>query len=469
MKIIIDASWSLEDITTFINKCNGILEDVQIECVILINNNYTIDKLYIFNCTILGEICVQDINYAGFSISVKNSAINRFAIYDSKIFSLNIYDSDIKNIHINDVTIINGSKIDIDNISNLQIYDTKGLFIDINIFQNFKGHIRLDAPEIRSTITSYSTKTRIDVDNVDSLVLYGSFDQIRLEQFNDIEISSYIDKITKESYKNINKISLEAKNIKGTLLVENFDIKELTFLYFLNSSGIIAFNNLCIHKTVIQNSILGNIYLNNIHFKTELEITGSDISKINYSNVKWLSKTYISLFDDLFLKNFLNKEERADIRKDIDELKSNREVFRQLKLAATSMQNHIDVMEFHRLEMRLYWKDIRFTKSAPWQNRVLVFIDRVVSDFGQNWWLPLIWLVCVHFVLFFCIFQWNFSFDIQDFKNGLGEYFTLLNPVHTKPDYINTGMGLFTDFWMRILSGFFIYHFIRATRRYGKM
>ena len=103
------------------------------------------------------------------------------------------------------------------------------------------------------------------------------------------------------------------------------------------------------------------------------------------------------------------------------------------------------------------------------QDRILVFLNRWVSDFGQSWLLPLLWLLIFHFILFMSIFEWQFSLELTDFKRGLGEYFQLLNPVHKTPEYINSGMGLFTEFWMRVLGGFFIYHFIRATRKFAKI
>ena len=45
----------------------------------------------------------------------------------------------------------------------------------------------------------------------------------------------------------------------------------------------------------------------------------------------------------------------------------------------------------------------------------------------------------------------------------------VLNPLHKTPEYINTGLGLFTQFLMRIFNSYFIYHFVKATRKFGKL
>ncbi|MBC9813937.1 hypothetical protein H9Y05_15780 [Crocinitomicaceae bacterium CZZ-1] len=257
--------------------------------------------------------------------------------------------------------------------------------------------------------------------------------------------------------------------MKGALLFDGVKIQNLKFTSVLSQSGVVQINNAEIENTSFLDSTFKNIYWNNVSFQKKLQIENSDLSSLKYANIDWIPDTKFSCFDLQFDQVIYNRDDKQEVRENIKLLRNDREVYRQLKSAATSMQNHIDAMEFHRLEMRLYWKDIRFTKSTSLQNRVLVFFDRWVSDFGQNWWLPIIWLFFIHFILFMCIFQWSFSCEIENFKNGLGEYFTLLNPIHKTPDYINTGMGLFTEFWMRALNGFFIYHFVRATRRYGKI
>lgn len=117
--------------------------------------------------------------------------------------------------------------------------------------------------------------------------------------------------------------------------------------------------------------------------------------------------------------------------------------------------------------MNLYWKEIIIEGGEKWYDRVLVFLSRWVSDFGQNWTMPLILLFTIHAVLMNCIFSWDTTLTYGNLKIGFwGEYFQLLNPIHKLPDYINTDGGKIADFFMRIFGGYFIYHFIKASRKY---
>jgi hypothetical protein len=120
--------------------------------------------------------------------------------------------------------------------------------------------------------------------------------------------------------------------------------------------------------------------------------------------------------------------------------------------------------------MRLYWKEIRMNGGVKWYNRILVFLNRWVSDFGQNWTLPILFLIGFHFIFLSCLFYWKFSLIHGKIEYGfLGEFVQLLNPVHKLPDYVNTDWGKVTDFFMRIFGGYFIYNFLKASRKFGKV
>ncbi len=106
-------------------------------------------------------------------------------------------------------------------------------------------------------------------------------------------------------------------------------------------------------------------------------------------------------------------------------------------------------------------------EGDKWYDTALIFINRFVSDFGQNWLMPLFWLFFFHTILYFSIIGFDFTFSWEYFNSGGGQFFELLNPVHKTPDYIkNFNIGL--ELLLRVLDSFFIYHFIKASRKFGK-
>ena len=153
----------------------------------------------------------------------------------------------------------------------------------------------------------------------------------------------------------------------------------------------------------------------------------------------------------------------------ISELKYNIETYRQLKAASIANHNQIEALAFYRNEMKLYWKLVRIEGGIPWYDRALVFVNRWSSDFGQNWFLPLFWMFLFALLFYSSFLDWNYFGNNWSGWDEFGQFWVVFNPVHKTPDYINTGPGLFTEFIMRVFTGYFIYHFIKASRKFGRV
>lgn len=317
-------------------------------------------------------------------------------------------------------------------------------------------------------IRSLSFSDLLVLNSFSNVTIKGTFKEIKIHSrdFNDLKIQGE-DKL---SYNKIENLTINDSSSNGLINISNLEIEKFELINFINFGGAIRLNDLTIQKAFFNDTSIGKLYWDQINFVKHLEILRCDLFGLKFSHVGWLKEHKLS-------NSFLDKKRTIESKiNDVGEAKTNvtlmqyeRDVYRQLKAASFNNQNLPEALAFYRNEMRLYWKEIRINGGANWQDRILVFLNRWVSDFGQSWLLPLVWLFGAHFLLFMSIYEWQFSKDINDFKTGLGEYFQLLNPVHKTPDYINTGMGLFTEFWMRVLSGFFIYHFIRATRKFAKI
>lgn len=295
-------------------------------------------------------------------------------------------------------------------------------------------------------------------------------------------------------FKRINKNN-NLKIIGDNAYSGNIQINELRFEQSLNGSVIvnkaeINFLNLKAQNWTEKNLIiqnvkiieefncietnLGNATFTGVNFSSaRLLMNWSSLTDAKYNSVVWPHE-YL-LHPNLVRENYTTKIIKGWFTKTFTltdsehlELKLQRETYRQLKLISDRNKNLIDTLSFYKNEMRVYWVDMRFKNEMGKGDRFLLFLNRCVSNFGQSWRLPLLWLIITHTILFSIVISWYYYNDFTG-EQEFGQYWVLLNPVHKTPEYINTGAGLFTEFMMRVLNGYFIYHFIKATRKFGRV
>ena len=255
--------------------------------------------------------------------------------------------------------------------------------------------------------------------------------------------------------------------------MEKIEVKKLAFEYLTSSRGSVKINDVSINEASFKDCIISSFYWNNVEFKNEPEIIRCDLSSLKMSNVKWKKKLLNSYLDKK-IRPFYRLRLRVLGRngysqEEISNLKYERDTYRQLKVASFASHNQIDALLFYKNEMLLYWKQIRIEGGITFQDKILIFLSRWISNFGQSWIMPLIWLGIIHFIFMMCLFSWNCDFSLthDTVKFGFwGEYFQLINPIHKLPDYVNTNSDKITDFFMRVLGGYFIYHFIKASRKF---
>ncbi len=431
-------------------------------------------------CVFKDGLSIKNFDDTTIEMLIKDTLITNLMVVQSNFRQINVEQCEIKKIELSKLEVVDSVLIECEKNDSITLEQIKTDTVVIRNKSEF-GCLQLDTLETDFILLENQTiKKKLEIRNVKQLSCSGNFENVQIisNNFESIDLS-YVYEDGNEIKTYITDLHVISDNIKGALLFNGVEIQNLKFTSVLSQSGVVQINNAEIENTSFLDSTFKNIYWNNVSFKQKLEIENSDLSALKYANIDWIPITKFSCIELQYDQLLYSEEEKKEVIDNIKDLRNEREVYRQLKSAATSMQNHIDAMEFYRLEMRLYWKDIRFTKSTPWQNRVLVFIDRFVSDFGQNWLSPLLWMFSIHFVLFLCLSQTKLlcNWSICDIKcifsaffGGIGEYLTYLNPVHKFPDsYIMTNGDKIISFLMRISATFFIYHFIRATRRYGKV
>lgn len=118
-------------------------------------------------------------------------------------------------------------------------------------------------------------------------------------------------------------------------------------------------------------------------------------------------------------------------------------------------------------------------------NWLILHTNFTFSKFGESLGRPIVWMLAFHSLFFYLLVKkfkgigieinlsnWE-NHDWNIFLKGMTIFVNLLSPVHgnTIPSiiYPHNEIMIFsiTDFIMRISSGYFIYYFIRATRKFN--
>lgn len=340
---------------------------------------------------------------------------------------------------------------------------------------SFEGTLILDSPEQKEiSLTSSPSNyfNRIILENFAKVEIDANVQQLDLEAsvFKSLEVYS-----TKET--NL----LEAMNIaynhfEGTIILDKVEVNKLCIQNASCTNGMLTIGHSEIHNFEVDNCQIDHLFLNQVNFVNPPEFLGSNLNSWRLSGVVWsdrnrsLKDSFLSRrivwFYWLF-KKVLN-EKKLFTKEEISLLKDHIETYRQLKTASIANNNQIDMLAFYGNEMKLYWKLVRIDGGIPINDRILLFINRVSSNFGQNWFLPLLWMFGFAFLFYSCILNWNYCGNAWSGSEEFGQFWVLFNPVHSTPNYINSGMGHFTEFIMRVVTGYFLYHFIRASRKFGR-
>lgn len=303
----------------------------------------------------------------------------------------------------------------------------------------------------------------------------GTVNRILLESesFKSLEVANWIEKDRSIKSK-IGKFEMRWFSYTGIIDLYDLNLGELNLKSVNSNSGVFRLNQVDIGKTVIEDCSISKFRWNQITFLRAPKILRSDLSGLKMSNVKWkegreLASTYLrrSIPTLYFLrKKQLTKKNKGFSDEQIGKLKNERDIYRQLKISASNSHNKVEALAFYKNEMQLYWKQVRIEGGIPWYDRVLVFTNRWTSNFGQDWYLPLIWFGLIHVLFYLYLIDFQLTFTWEAFWAGIDQSFPMLNPVHKTPEFILNGQHQAAHVIMRLIHAFLIYHFIRATRKF---
>lgn len=339
--------------------------------------------------------------------------------------------------------------------------------------------VLLDAPKLQlAMIRGVHKIERVLIKKVEEVWLRGKIGTLDLEKdFKRIEIFDVWDESKKKLVNSsIKNFTFDFETFHGDILVRDTHIENLKFEELNAPTAKVQFKEVTIENTKILDCSIPNMIWNQLEFTHPPELVGTDFSGLKMSNVKWgkgypLANSFLDEKIPLLYFSRKAKIEKVDKQgayEILSELKYQRDTYRQLKAAALANHNTIESLEFYKNEMILYWKEIRLAGGVAWHDRILVFVNRFSSNFGQNWWMPLCWMFAFALIFYSGILNWDYFGNAWTGSEEFGQFWILFNPVHSTPKYINSGMGHFTEFIMRVVTGYFLYHFIRASRKFGR-
>jgi hypothetical protein len=262
----------------------------------------------------------------------------------------------------------------------------------------------------------------------------------------------------------IGELTFEAQIPK--MNVKSSDIENLTIIncHFLNDCKFefedVEFGHLKIVDSEINNSKFSRIRFSNSG--KALTLQNSYLTRGNFHAIQWPSNYRINEIEvdyhDLDKRNYL-----WNIR----------EAYRQLKIISVEAHNKIDASRFLQQEVRMYYRFVHYltwrVSLKDWWNYVadwlVLFTNKVFSNFGESWFRPLCWLLIFHFLFVWSFLdQYGMEINIRGEANwdGVRLFLKTLSPIHS----FDMKIGDIKDFFMRISSSYFIFYIIKGTRKF---
>jgi len=338
--------------------------------------------------------------------------------------------------------------------------------------------LTIDLPYVKSvSIESHEAQNSLFLINFAKCQVSGIFNTIILycNDFESLILSqkkSHGEKLSK-----VQNFCFKSTVFKGKLLIEQFEIGTLQLQNLTGVESSLTINESTIERTHIIDCNFQEFSWNQIKFIDAPIIKRSNLRELVINDVRWPNNKKLRDskldFKIPVLYNLRNHKSSIIKPKQISEnqtsdLKYEKDTYRQLKIASKNNENIHDYLLFGNYEKRLHWKLTRIEGGEKWYDFVLLFTDRFVSNFGLTWWMPLLWLFFFHYLLYFISIEFDYSFDKEMLIDGFNQSIVLINPAHSTPDYMEDEGYQWVSLLMRISSGFFIYHFLRATRKFAR-
>ena len=157
-------------------------------------------------------------------------------------------------------------------------------------------------------------------------------------------------------------------------------------------------------------------------------------------------------------------------RKDDNYYKNRYETFLQIKKCLENSGNFYESQKLQAVSNEA----LRKIDKLPYWDKFILLVNNSSNTHGLSIIKPFKWLIGTSisfYIIYLCSISRMFNSNSIDW-DLLGYYFSFLDITHGT-DFLVTksevnGMALFIDYLNKITTGFFIYQFIAAFRRYGR-
>lgn len=261
-------------------------------------------------------------------------------------------------------------------------------------------------------------------------------------------------------------------------ILENLHIHEFSLTGRLEDSTIIA-TAIILDKIQIKDFVNnGRLRFQAIDLKSDGELIRSQLGKAEFDSVNFKGankfKIYLTNITEIVTTNTTFSENI--IGKDEHDLEAIREIYRQLKNASGKQGDKVNELRYESIEMHVYEKLLSTKKfnSDTW----ILISNRWTNGHGQSWIRAGVILIVGSIVLF-CLARLCLGYYYPDesliFSTVADFFIFTFNPLHKFLEVFNesqnvflTGLAKFIDVLARLFSGYMIFQFLRAFRKYAR-
>lgn len=256
----------------------------------------------------------------------------------------------------------------------------------------------------------------------------------------------------------------------STIILNNVIVDDLIFDNFFNY-GIISLAEVKgTNELKIDHANLGNCEIINCDFSNfkQVNIKNASLASIKSVQTKWFSRTQLN--------------QSTSNTKDLATIKTNREVYRQLKQAMYSQGDTIQALKFKSLEMNEYKHELGFSKWKYKSDWFVMFMNKS-NNYGLNWFKP-VWIAGVftfvmYIVLSNCFISHEYATIDKEYFPYLWQhkyrFILLLDPTFKLKDVFDVEKNYelpasmyFFGFIQRIGMTYLIFQTVAAFRKYLK-
>gem|GEM_PF-1480351 len=304
-----------------------------------------------------------------------------------------------------------------------------------------------------------------------------------------------------------NTIHISFYGVKGTINIQGVKCKSISFVDVMGKDTDLSISNSSCAELKINRYVNdGRLKLFNVDITDDNDagkaiIHQSNLSKAEFYNINYGKHALVDIVESFiaevnFIKvNWPKSLKKASKKLRYEDMLDRTMLYMQLKSAYNKQGDTILEHDFHALEMytRLCLarkalfasieENAHPTRTGNSKSRLMIFQDWVVlslshisSKFGMDWIRPLLFALVVNIPLFTWMVAMgsvkNIVYDpsikgiIASF-NYFPEYLYYLYPLR-KIEYDSVNISVMADLLMRSVTGYCIYNFVRATRRFVK-